>query len=243
MSLQLQARNKALPNLPNVQCRRMPIEVTEFRSKKDEKTGAVVISGYAVKWDSINYYGEKFIRGAFAEVCAAVAAGTKKVHAYYNHGWRMYWIDSQMALRIGKYKVLKEDEIGLYVEFEFTPGLVWAQQIAAMVEHETVDGFSIAFYPPSPMDVDDKGTHIEIRRADLYEISIVDEPADDAARVINDDLIQSIESEADAETILRNMGLGDYANKLITRLNEVHKPVVEPEPKKDLFDFLDSKAV
>lgn len=75
----MQVRNKFSPNLPKVQCRRMPIAVENCRFiKKDDKTGVVTVSGYAVKWDSVNYYGEKFIKGAFADVCAAFNAGTKK---------------------------------------------------------------------------------------------------------------------------------------------------------------------
>ena len=240
MNQNLLVRNKALPTLPKVQCRRMPIGAENLRFIQDDKTGAVKVSGYAVKWDSINFYGEKFIRGAFAEVCAAFAAGTKKVHAYYNHGWRMYWVDSLMALRIGKYTVLKEDDIGLYLELEFTPGLYWAQQVAAMVKHETVDGFSIAFYPPNPMDIEDKGTHVEIKRADIYEISVVDEPADSAARIINDDAIDSIKTEDDAEELIRSMGFpGDYAKKLMARLSGMQKPHEEPVSKKDHLAWLD----
>lgn len=79
MGKQLQARNKFSPNLPKVQCRFIPANSAECRFiKKDAKTGAVIVSGYAVKWDSINYYGEKFLKGAFADVCAAFKAGTKK---------------------------------------------------------------------------------------------------------------------------------------------------------------------
>lgn len=240
MNQNLLVRNKALPNLPKVQCRRMPIGAENLRFIQDDKTGAVKVSGYAVKWDSINFYGEKFIRGAFAEVCATFAAGTKKVHAYYNHGWRMYWVDSLMALRIGKYTVLKEDDIGLYLELEFTPGLYWAQQVAAMVKHETVDGFSVAFYPPNPMDIEDKGTHVEIKRADIYEISVVDEPADSAARIINDDAIDSIKTENDAEELIRSMGFpGEYAKKLMARLSGMQKPHEEPVSKKDHLAWLD----
>lgn len=240
MNQNLLVRNKALPNVPKVQCRRMPIGAENLRFIQDDKTGAVKVSGYAVTWDSINFYDEKFIRGAFAEVCAAFAARTKKVHAYYNHGWRMYWVDSLMALRIGKYTVLKEDDIGLYLELEFTPGLYWAQQVAAMVKHETVDGFSIAFYTPNPMDIEDKGTHVEIKRADIYEISVVDEPADSAARIINDDAIDSIKTEDDAEELIRSMGFpGDYAKKLMARLSGMQKPHEEPVSKKDPLAWLD----
>ncbi|OTG58881.1 peptidase U35 [Acinetobacter sp. ANC 4204] len=246
MNQNLQVRNKALPILPKVQCRRLPVKLEARDIKRDPKTGVLRITGYAVKWDSVNHYGEKFIRGAFAEVCAAFAAGTKKVHAYYNHGWRMWFLDSFMAMRIGKYLRLEEDDQGLLVELEFTPNMQWSQTIAAMVEHGTVDGFSIAFYPPSPMDMEDKGTHVEIKRADLYEISVVDEPADDAARVISEDSINGLESSSDAVELLRSLGLhGEYADKLISRLNEFSKPqeTPAPEPKKDPFAFLDSSGV
>lgn len=242
MNNQLLMRNKALPNLPKVQCRRMPIAADNLRFiQKDEQTGVVTISGYAVKWDSVNYYGEKFIRGAFAELCAAFAAGTKKVHCYYNHGWRSWMTDSQIQMRIGKYTKIVEDNDGLYVELELTPGLAIAQAVAAMVQHGTVDGFSIAFYPPSDMDMEDKGTHVEIKRADLYEISVVDDPADSQARILNEDAIDAIQSEDDAENLLRSMGFsGDYAKKLMSRLTDVHQPKSDPEPKKDPFAFLDN---
>lgn len=235
--------------MPKVHCRRMPVVADNLRFiNQDEKTGTVKISGYAVKWDSINYHGEKFIRGAFAEVCAAFKAGTKKIHAYYNHGWRLWYVDARLAMRIGKYTMIQEDDIGLYVELEFTPGLSIASDVAAMVQHETVDGFSIAFYPIGDLDYTDKGTHVEIRRADVYEISIVDEPSDDAARVINDQTIEAIESEDDAEELLRSLGLsGDYSKKLIARLSDVHKPKQDSpsktEQKEDPLAFLDQIPV
>ena len=111
-----------------------------------------------------------------------------------------------------------------------------------MVRHGTVDGFSIAFYPVSDLDYDDKGTHVEIRRADMYEISVVDEPSDNAARVINDETIEAISSDEDAASVLRSVGLhGEYATKFLARLADVHKPddEIKDEPKKDPFAFLD----
>lgn len=242
MNQKLLVRDKALPNLPKVQCRRMPIAVDNCRFiNKDEKTGIVKISGYAVKWDSVNYYGEKFIRGAFAEVCAAFTAGTKKVHCYYNHGWRQWFVDSRLPMRVGKITQLKEDETGLYIEIEFTPGLSIAQDVAAMVVHGTIDGFSIAFYPPNSLDMEDKGTHIEIKRADIYEISVVDEPADNAARIINDEAIDAIETQDEAEELIRSMGFpGDYAKKLMARLSGMQILDKESAPQKDPLAWLDS---
>lgn len=249
MKRTIQTRNKAFsPNLPKVQCRRMaPVTVDNVRFiNRDNKTGKVTASGHAVKWESINYYAEKFVKGAFTEVCAAFANGTKQVHCYYNHGWRLWYIDAQLAMRIGKITKLIEDDIGLYLEIELTPNLFMANQVAAMVEHGTIDGFSIAFYPPNDIDVEDKGTHIEIKRADLYEISIVDEPADDAARIINDDTIGAIETDEDVEGLLRQILPGDVGGKLAARIKDLHKRedpeslnIQKSKPKEDLLSFLD----
>ena len=57
MKNKLHVRNKFSPNMPKVQCRRMPVVADNLRFiNKDEKTGIVKVSGYAVKWDSINYH-------------------------------------------------------------------------------------------------------------------------------------------------------------------------------------------
>lgn len=225
---------------PKVQCRRMPVSVDNCRSVGTTDNGNVIVSGYAVKWDSINYYGERFIKGAFADVCAKFAAGEKALHAYYNHGWRYSLFDSSWAMRIGKWIELVEDEIGLFVKLELTKNLPLADAVGAMVQHGTVDGFSISFFPPRDEDVIDKGAFVEILKADLYEISIVDEPADDAARVIDDDAIAAIETEDDAMAIMRSILPNGYAEKLLARLAEVKNP--PSESGHDALSWLDSLA-
>ncbi len=241
MNQMLQMRNKFAPNIPKVQCRRMPITVDNLRSVGKSESGNVVISGYAVKWDSINYFGEKFVKGAFTDVCARFANKSQKIHAYYNHGWRMWFVDSHMTMRVGKYLQIKEDDTGLFIELEFTKGLPIAEWTAAMVQHGTVDGFSIAFYPPKDSDIIDKGAYIEILKADIYEISVVDEPADEAARVINNETIDSLETIDDAESLLRSILPGGYGEKLLSRLADIQKPVEKPNPKPDPFAFLDER--
>ncbi len=241
MNQMLKLRNKFARNIPNVQCRRMPITVDNMRSVGKNESGNVVISGYAVKWDSINYYGEKFVKGAFAEFCSRFQAGTQKAHAYYNHGWRMWFIDSYMAMRVGKWLRIEEDDTGLLVELEFTKGLPMADWTAAMVLHGTVDGFSIAFYPPKDSDIIDKGAYVEITKADIYEISVVDEPADDAARVINDETIDSLETVDDAESLLRSILPGGYGEKLLARLATIQDFKEVQTPEKDSFAFLDAR--
>lgn len=216
-------RDRQLPNMPKVSCRRMPAKDMQLRFVQPEKTGQPIkFSGYAVKWKSVNYYGEQFVRGAFADLIAAFMAGTKKVHMYYNHGWRYRdWIPEQ-ALRIGKWTLLKEDDEGLYVEGELTPGLSLANDVGAMLQHETIDGLSVAFYPAASIDTEQLADRILIKRVDVYEISPCDDPADDSARILNDDAINAVETDDDAAALLRSMGIvGGYADKLISRFKAI----------------------
>ncbi|WP_461949100.1 hypothetical protein ACOKPE_05320 [Acinetobacter baumannii] len=80
-----------------------------------------------------------------------------------------------------------------------------------------------------------------ILKADIYEISVVDEPADEAARVINNETIDSLETIDDAESLLRSILPGGYGEKLLSRLADIQKPVEKPNPKPDPFAFLDER--
>lgn len=236
-------RDRNLPNMPKVSCRRMPAKDMQLRFVQPEQAGQPVkFSGYAVKWDSVNYYGEQFVKGAFADLINAFLADTKKVHMYYNHGWRYGDWSPAFAVRVGKWVVLKEDDIGLYVEGELTPGLSLAKDVGAMLEHGTIDGLSIAFYEPSPMDVEQLEDRILIKRVDIYEISPCDDPADNQARILNDDTINAVETDDEAAALLRSMGIfGSYADKLISRFKSLgsSNPTANPQPEPDPLAFLD----
>lgn len=241
-TMQALLMRNALPNMPKVACRRMPVQDMHFRIQAPQKTGEPFkFSGYAVKWDSVNSHGEQFLRGAFADVVAAIAAGTKKVHMYYVHGWRYFWVDSRIAMRVGKWTGITEDETGLFVEGELTPGLGLSDDVAAMLAHETIDGLSIAFFPPNPIDTEELKDRIIIKRADIYEISICDEPSDRDARIFSDAEIDAIEDDAGAVDAMRSMGIPDaYATKLINRISKF-KVAGSPQqqPQDDPLAFLD----
>lgn len=181
-------------------------------------------TGYAVKWDSVNTYGEQFVRGAFAELIGNVASGAKAVYMYYNHGWREF-IDTPIKRRVGKWTRLEEDDIGLKVTGELTAGLSVAEDVKAMLAHGTIDGLSICFYPPSPMDCEELSDRILIKRADLYEISVVDEPSDRQARIDNTEQIDKMQDETDATRMLGNLGLSEsQARSFIDRLDDILYP-------------------
>ena len=118
-----------------------------------------------------------------------------------------------------------------------------ANDVAAMLAHGTVDGLSIAFYEPNPMDVyqDNTGARV-IKRVDLYEISVVDEPSDQTARIApTTEAIDAVRSADDANNLLINMGLSRAdADLLLARLDDVlHVPdrVNKYQSVLDALDF------
>lgn len=193
-----------------------------FQEPSGNETTSHTFEGYAVKWNSVNTYGEKFAKGAFAEMIRQVEAGDKVVHMYYNHGWRNMF-DSRAATRIGRWIEFVEDDTGLLVKGELTRRLSLAEDVAAMMQHGTVDGLSIAFYPVPEMDLEEHDDHILIKRVDLYEISPVDEPSDRNARINRQsETINNLVDKRDAVDMLTNLGLDDAAaRQLLVKLDDI----------------------
>lgn len=233
MQKHLHARSRVKP--PNVQTRRMAIPVAEMRFEGGANGTPFTFSGYAVKWDSVNTYGEKFQRGAFADL---IASG-KPIHMYYNHSYLSWGAN---PYRIGKWIELREDDIGLFVKGELTPNLQLAADVAAMLKHGTIDGLSIAFYPPSEMDFEWVDNALLIKRVDVYEISVVDEPSDRSARIdLNDQAIAAVENQRDALELLQGVGMSARAaESLLARLaNIAPTNQAAPDPVADPLSFLD----
>ena len=224
----LQARNHQ--NLPDVQMRFVPLRDLEIRvEERIDPNAPFRFDGYAVKWDSINSHGEQFQKGAFSDYINAVKTGAQRCHMYYNHGWSLVYINPTFAMRIGKWIELEEDDIGLKVIGEITPGMSLAQDVAAMIQHKTVDGLSIAFRPPDEMDLEYFDDRVLIKRVGLYEISPCDEPSDRNARLSDTDL-RNIETEEDLKKYLKRLNLDDaMADQLIQRVQTLNKPQEQKE--------------
>ncbi len=209
---------------PNVQHRRAAQTPVALRFTPPTQQGEPYkFEGYAVTWATVNSHGERFEKGAFYDL---IASG-KKIHMYYNHGY-MDWLTGNSAKRIGKWVELVEDDTGLLVKGELTPNMSQSNDIAAMLAHDTVDGLSIAFFEPNPIDVyqDNTGARV-IKRIDLYEISVVDEPSDQTARIApTTEAIDAVRSADDANNLLVSMGLSKQdASLLLARLDDVlHVP-------------------
>jgi len=155
-------------------------------------------SGYASVFGGVDSYGDTIVKGAYEYTL-------KK-----NGKPKMFLQHESWSLPIGKYLVAKEDDHGLFVEGELTPGLSKAQDTYAALKHGTLDGLSIG-YMLKAGDYEElaDGTRLIKRVSNLVEVSPVVFPADSAARV---DLasvktaVDTIETIRDFERFLRDAG-------------------------------------
>lgn len=173
-------------------------------------------SGYASVFGGVDSYGDTILPGAYKQTL-------KK-----NGMPKMFSQHDSYSLPIGKWLTAKEDDKGLFVEGEFTPGMSHAAEARAALMHGTVDGLSIGYMLKSgDYKEDDTGNRIIKNVSNLAEISIVTYPADSAARVdlasVKSEDFDAIETVTDFERLLRDVGAFDRqsAKKLIAKAKQL----------------------
>lgn len=156
--------------------------------------------GYASTFGNVDSYGDTIVKGAYAETLRV--NGLPKM--FFNH--------DTYAVPIGKWVGAQEDDYGLLLTGEFTPGNAMAQEVRAALKHGTVDSLSIG-YSLTKGDYDDTSDGRIIRKVyRLRETSLVTFPADkfavvDAASVKSfADEIEQVKTIRDFEYLLRDAG-------------------------------------
>lgn len=175
------------------------LSLQDVSLKMDGETGK--FAGYASVFGGVDSYGDTIVKGAFE----STLRNNGKPKMFWNHEWDM---------PIGKWTVAKEDDHGLYVEGELTPGLALASDVHAAMKHGTLDGLSIGgFVNKGDWDETENGRVIR-KWSKLIEVSPVVFPADSAARVdlssvktdeLLDD-IKQLETIREFERFLRDAG-------------------------------------
>jgi uncharacterized protein len=157
-------------------------------------------TGYASTFGNVDSYGDTIIKGAYAETLKK--NGLPKM--FFNH--------NSYSVPIGKWIKAEEDDYGLLLTGEFTPGNQQAQEVRAALLHGTLDSLSIG-YRLTKGDYDETAVGRTIRKvARLGEVSVVTFPADKFALVdpgsvksFSDELAL-VESIRDFEYFLRDAG-------------------------------------
>jgi HK97 family phage prohead protease len=156
-------------------------------------------AGYASVFGGVDSYGDTIIKGAYE-------------YTLKKHGKpKMFVNHDSYALPVGKWISAKEDDKGLLVEGELTPGMSAASDAYAAMKHGTIDGLSIGYaLKADDFEMLDDGTRVIKRVSRLAEVSIVTFPADNAARIdlesVKAEGIEQIETARDFERFLRDSG-------------------------------------
>lgn len=175
--------------------------------------------GYASTFGNEDSYGDVVLPGAFK---SSVGKSIPMLHSH------------DPSKIIGIWKQMIEDDKGLKVRGEFTPGNSLADDTRASLKHGALSGMSIGFRIPKGGAEWDEDTDTRLLKSvDLVEISLVSMPANDQAQITTvkssefTAAIEAIESLRDAERILRDAGFSKSAAlAFVSRVSKV-------EPQRD----------
>jgi HK97 family phage prohead protease len=135
------------------------------------KADARTVRGYASVFGNVDSYNDTIVKGAYSATIKANPRGIK-----------MLWQHNPEKV-IGRWHTLKEDDKGLVVEGDFTPGHSLADDAYASVKADHVDGISIGFsIPPGGSSERSDGVRV-LKKINLSEASIVTFPADSHALI------------------------------------------------------------
>jgi len=174
--------------------------------------------GYASMFNGVDAYGDTIVAGAYKET---LQNRTRPVAMFFNHISRR----SDMPAKIGVYEDMCEDDYGLKVKGRLTVGHPTADAVLASMKNGTISGLSIGYMVPAGGA--EKRDNIRLlKKIDLIEVSIVEEPADLGAMIDRSSIksaVDNMKSLADAEKILREAGSfsGNAATDFVSKLRAV----------------------
>jgi HK97 family phage prohead protease len=188
-----------------MQTKRLAFEALEL---KLADTG-MQFAGYASVFNGVDAYGDTIQKGAYAKT---LQSRERPIRMRWNHYGPV----------IGKWLSMREDEKGLFVEGELTPGHRVAEDVYASMKHGAIDGMSIGYVPKAwEQQSDDRRLLKEIH---LVEISVVEEPADLGAKIGDvKSALEEAKTIREIEAALRDLGGIDRATAclLVSRLKSL----------------------
>lgn len=148
-----------------------------------------IVEGYAATFDRVpDSYGDVIAAGAFADSLKSWEQKGMPIPLLYGHN------TDDPKLNIGKVIEAREDERGLFVRAQFDADNEKAQYVRKLVKEGRLWQFSFAYEVLDGASVElDDGTQVyELRKMNLFEVSLVQIPANQRA-VVTD--VKSMETE------------------------------------------------
>lgn len=138
------------------------------------------VEGYAATFDRIpDSYGDIIAKGAFADSLKAWEGTGKPIPLLYGHN------TDEPMLNIGRVVEAREDDRGLFVRAEFDADNEKAQYVRKLVKEGRLWQFSFAYevLDGAVIELDDGTQAYELRKMNLFEVSLVQIPANQRAVV------------------------------------------------------------
>ena len=161
------------------------------------------VEGYAATFDRIpDAYGDVIRQGAFADTLKAWEGNGKPIPLLYGHS------TDDPAFNIGKVVEAHEDEKGLYVVAEFDEENEKAQYVRKLVKEGRLWQFSFAYevLDGGSVELEDGTEAYELRKMNLFEVSLVQIPANQRAVVtgVKEAPAEAVEAKDAPEPIEEN---------------------------------------
>jgi len=165
------------------------IETVDFKFYEGKQG---VFSGYASVFNGVDSYGDTIIPGAYK---STITERERPIQLRFNHEQGV----------IGKWIRIEEDDKGLYVEGELTPGHSKAIDVYASLKHGAISGLSIGYRAIKYTENKTGGLNLE--EISLIEISVVESPADLNAQIGTiKSVLDEIKTLKEIEALLRDAG-------------------------------------
>lgn len=179
----------------------MAAKTLDFDFEVKEVTAAGNFTGYGSVYNIVDQGGDIVASGAFAESIATFTSKGRMPSMLFGH--------QAGQLPPGAFQSVKEDAAGLWLDGNLAIDTQRGGDLHKLMKMKPVSaisGLSIGFVTRD--DSYDRVTGVRtIKKADLWEVSLVNFPMNDSARVQTVKSIEVIENLRDAEKFLRDSGL------------------------------------
>jgi len=181
------------------------LEVKFAADQIDVKTGE--FAGYGAVFGNIDSHGDVIVPGAFGENLGEWSARGRLPSMKLMHGTTMNPFSGD-DLPIGKWSVMREDARGLYVEGKLS-GLDTdhGRRIYGLMKDGVLDGLSIGYRVKKfTRGAGANQPKRQLEGVALLEVSLVDDPSNDRARVSAIKSASEIKTIREFEDFLRDVG-------------------------------------
>lgn len=186
-----------------------PNENCDFKFDSS-KTG--VFEGYASKFGGVDSYGDTILKGAYEKTLKE----NRSPSMFVNH--------DSYQVPVGDWVELSEDDHGLFAKGRVDMNHKDGPTVYSALKRGAMDGLSIGYKVAKGGGTDNDTGGMDLSEIILKEISVVNFPADDSARISNvKQEIEDLRTLKDFELFLRDSGSfsKSAATAFVSRINKL----------------------